>query len=561
MSILRDLGVRLGLSLDGASFAEGATAVEGIKAGLEAIVKAAEEVAEAFIENIKATAEYGDEVIELAAATGVGTASLQHLAAAAVEDGISLQELSHSLILLTRQMGSAKDGSEETAKAFQKLGVRVTDSAGRLRPTEDVLIDISEKFHNMKDGAEKTAAALHLFGRSGAGLIDFLNKGKEAFSEYFQESVISEEQLKAGKEVVEIQRALVFQTQNLWRNAVGPLLPTIRDLLREFYNWKKANAEVIKQNMTSFIRAGIVAVKAIGEAFRLTIGFIKALKDNWKFFEILFIATMPVVIGATLAWVAANQALVATFIQLQIVGAAVAAELAADWLIAAAPFIAIGAVIAGLFLLFDDLRLYSKTGGKSKTLFGDFINDLEAWEAKLTQGERKPWWLSTLETARDILKEMIRLMEIWEKSSVAGAISSVGAGYGRITGTKQAFDFASQAVQNISRPANASYAPGEGPSLFDSVRQAFSSGPTAAPVIPNFTPAYASPTTQPDPFSFAGVGSSISNSLGSLVFNITGSNPDEIARQVGEQVVKLGLVGHSELEAAQASSSHTDPGP
>lgn len=72
----------------------------------------------------------------------------------------------------------AAGGSKEQIEVFSRLGVSVTDAAGQLRPTEDVLLDLADAFAAMPDGAEKSALAVKLFGKSGVELI--LNQGVPA---------------------------------------------------------------------------------------------------------------------------------------------------------------------------------------------------------------------------------------------------------------------------------------------------------------------------------------------------------------------------------------------
>jgi hypothetical protein len=412
MSILRELFVRLGLDVDAQSFAKGNLAAEGVKIGLEKVVEVARELTATFIENIASSAEYGEKMLSLGASTGIGTKSLQQLSRAAAEDGIGIDEFAHSIQLLSRQMYGVTKGSEEAKTAFSTIGVRATDAAGKLRPAEDVFVDIAGKFQGMEDGAKKTAIAMQLFGRSGAGMIEFLNRGKDELSEFFDQSVMSEDQLRAGKEVIQVQRALTESTTRLWRDAVGPLLPAIRDLLKQFLEWRKANAEIMRQNLTKFIGIGVDAIKALGKAFIGFVGVLKFFRDNWN-------GVMAVILSGLAAWTLANTGLVESFLAVQLEAVAAAIAAGAAWLVAAAPFIAIAGIVAGLLLLFDDLRVYA-SGGRS--VFGDFVDGLDKFDRQLrAEGKEKPWWLEALETAVAVTKDLIKTWQEFRRVSEANA--------------------------------------------------------------------------------------------------------------------------------------------
>lgn len=360
--LLREIFVKLGLDVDAQSFAKGEGAVEIIKAGLSKLVEFGKEV----VEQVNAVSEFGEHVRDLAQTTGLTTDSLQRLGKAAANEGIGMDEFGHSMVILSRTMASAKEGSEESAKAFSKIGVSIS-KGGKLRSAGDVFKDLSDKIAKMPDGAEKTALALKLMGRSGAEMIPVLNQGREEIEALGgASSVMTEEQIEAGDQVVKMQRKLEAQTKSLWREAIAPLLPTIRDLLKKFYDWKKANAEILKQKIKQYISAAIEVIKKAAAIFDF-------LVRNLTFIKIALVA-------ATAMWLPFQAAAISAAI-----------KTAASWALAALPFVAIAAAVTALMLIFDDLNVYSK-GGKS--LFGRFEKQIKEWAR--ADNPDDPWWLKAL---------------------------------------------------------------------------------------------------------------------------------------------------------------------
>ena len=73
-------------------------------------------------------------------------------------------------------------GTGPAADAFGRLGVSVTDANGKVRETDQVMLDLADKFQQMPDGTEKAALASQIFGeRLGSELIPMLNMDTKQF--------------------------------------------------------------------------------------------------------------------------------------------------------------------------------------------------------------------------------------------------------------------------------------------------------------------------------------------------------------------------------------------
>jgi hypothetical protein len=163
-------------NLEGLSSA--ASKVNGLLAGLGAALSVAGLIAAG-----KAALDTADELSKLSQKTGISVESLSLLKPIAEQSGISMEGLAKGLQKLATAMVGAASGSAEQVGTFERLGVSVTDAAGKLRPTEAVLLDMADAFAGMPDGAEKSALAVKLFGKSGVELIPFLNQGRNGIEE------------------------------------------------------------------------------------------------------------------------------------------------------------------------------------------------------------------------------------------------------------------------------------------------------------------------------------------------------------------------------------------
>lgn len=143
---------------------------------------------------IKSSIDAAAELDDLSQKTGIAVESLSRLQYAAGLEGV--EDLGASLAKLSKTIAT-------DAEMFKVLGIQVEDANGNLKSTEDVLLDLADLFAKSADGTRKAALAQELFGKSGAALIPFLNKGRDGIKELTAEAdrlgiTISSETAKAA---------------------------------------------------------------------------------------------------------------------------------------------------------------------------------------------------------------------------------------------------------------------------------------------------------------------------------------------------------------------------
>lgn len=136
----------------------------------------------------KRQAEMLDELAKTSQKVGVSVESLSALKHAASLSGASFETLTNGLRFLNKNMADMQAGTGEARQAFQGMGVSVVDSNGKLKGTEEMLLELADRFASMQDGAGKTALAMRIFGKSGAELIPFLNEGRAGIEQLRKEA-------------------------------------------------------------------------------------------------------------------------------------------------------------------------------------------------------------------------------------------------------------------------------------------------------------------------------------------------------------------------------------
>lgn len=374
--ILRELLMRLGLDVDTQSFAKGELLASSVKVALSAIA----DVARNSIEAIKNAVEYGDRIDEMAQSVGMSTQALQEFHYAVSFAGVGVDEFNGGVMRLSNSMAAAKAGSEEASKAYSRLGVKITDSNGKLRSSEDVLMDLGVAFEKMPEGPEKVATAIQIFGRGGARLLPALTSELANLRQEAEETgvVLGGDAIKASAELNDNFDRLKATTLGLWRSVITPLIPTINDVVKQFLAWRRENAAILRQTITRHLQTMIETLKAVAVA----------LSGVYK-------GAMFVVDGLTQLWRAVD-------------GPWKYGVLAA-LTFAFAPLALIGAAIAGILLLLDDYRGY--LAGED-SLIGRWKDTLEEWMKP--KGE-DPWFVAAIKTFLKLITDAMAAIDEFGK--------------------------------------------------------------------------------------------------------------------------------------------------
>lgn len=123
-----------------------------------------------------------DAMSKMSQRTGVAAPMLDKFRKVAELSDTSIEGLGKGFKTLASNMYDAQTkGTGPASDAFSKLGIAITDSNGKLRESDQVMLDIADKFQQMADGPEKAALAADLFGaKIGDELIPLLNSGGDA---------------------------------------------------------------------------------------------------------------------------------------------------------------------------------------------------------------------------------------------------------------------------------------------------------------------------------------------------------------------------------------------
>lgn len=236
----------------------------------------------------RAVIDLGDHFNKLSQKVGVSVESLSALNNAAKLSDVGIDQLQTGLTKLAKNSADASAGGKETAAAFKAIGISVNDSAGALKPTQQLLEEVATKFASYADGAGKTAEAQRIFGKSGADLIPLLNQlGKDGFGAVTQAAkdynqVIGGEQAKQSEEFNDNLTRLTMAGSGFANAIVKQMLPALVQYTNTMADASKTtNGYQDSAGVFANAAKGVVlALDFMAEGFKGLVSFVLALGDS-----------------------------------------------------------------------------------------------------------------------------------------------------------------------------------------------------------------------------------------------------------------------------------------
>jgi len=216
-----------------------------------------------------------DEQGKLADEIGDSVENIDALQFALQRSGGTADGMSSTLQNLAIRASEASRGIGSGVEAFGLLGISVTDANGKLKPTSDLLLEISEQFETL-DKAKQIELADKLGVRDS---IRLLQQGKASITDLVDEAkllgVTTEEDVAIAAEFQDSLTNLWQIVKQVSRTLSKVFTPILNEIVTSFTDWWKVNREIIEQKLPEWIDQFTMAMKlltiAVGGflAFRL----------------------------------------------------------------------------------------------------------------------------------------------------------------------------------------------------------------------------------------------------------------------------------------------------
>ncbi len=181
------------------------------------------------------TASAAGEIDELSHKTGLTTDTIQELNYAAEYLEVSAEDIGSSIAKMTRNMDSARTGTGDAAEAFKQLKVRITDSNGQLKDSEQVFYDTIDALGNVKNETERNALSMSIFGKSAMELNNVILEGSEGVKKYAEQAhemgaVIDKENIDKFNQLDDAMTNFGKMMESVKNNLALGLLPLLTGL-------------------------------------------------------------------------------------------------------------------------------------------------------------------------------------------------------------------------------------------------------------------------------------------------------------------------------------------
>lgn len=253
---------KLGIQLpEGASKA--LNSLNGISAGtaaavggFAALVAAGVKVEKQLMSITKESAEHAKEVKTLASVTGQGVKEVQEMQYASDMIGVSYDRMKDSLKEITNKMQEAQNGSEDTAAAFNTLGVNIYNADGSLRDANAVFNDTIDALGHVQNRTERDALAMDLMSESAQELNPLIEVGSEGLKKYTDEAhemgyVLDNEAIAALTATDTAQQKLLKTQEAVTKQISAEYAPYMTEALGD-------TADFIQKIGKAFVESGVV---------------------------------------------------------------------------------------------------------------------------------------------------------------------------------------------------------------------------------------------------------------------------------------------------------------
>ncbi len=183
-------------------------------------------------------ADTTDRIDKLSQRLGMSREGFQEWDFVLSQAGVSIDSMQNGMKTLSQRMNDAVEGSGKGVELFEKLGVSVQDTSGKIKSQEQVFDESIAALQGMEAGIEKAALAQELFGRNGQDLLPLLNSEAGSVDELKQKAhelglVIGDEAIDSGVKFTDT----LDQVKRSFGNVVAVVGVKVMPIIQELLEW------------------------------------------------------------------------------------------------------------------------------------------------------------------------------------------------------------------------------------------------------------------------------------------------------------------------------------
>jgi hypothetical protein len=348
--------------------------------------------------------------------TGISRERFQELGFAAKLTGSSSEVLAGALQKMNINVGAAAKGSKELTDMFSGLGIKLKNTDGSLKSTDEQFAMFVDRISKIKNPSLQAQAAVKIFGKSATELLPLIRGGSAGLKEMSDEArrlgiVLSDDAVRDGEAFGDILDTLKFSISgvgNIIGTALVPELSKMSTWLTETIVKYRPQIEAFATSFAKNLPGNIQKITAflgdLYEGIQPVINAVGWLSDTFGGANVIF-AALGAYIGGGLVMSILNLA-----VAFKGLGFAIAAT-PVGWFLAAV--FAIGFAATVIYKSWDNIvAFFEEKWAGVKAAFSDgIINGIvKVWE------EYNP---ATL--IMEALNGLVKYMTGWDLSAILGA--------------------------------------------------------------------------------------------------------------------------------------------
>lgn len=229
-------------------------------------------VAKSISDLVFGAADAAAQLVDMSAKTGISTTRLQELDFIAGQTGTSLDTITGANARLIRSMFSATEQASDyekrladaaasgkdiedielgdLGKAFQTLGVSVTDASGNLRDNQEVFDDVIDALGRIENPAQRDALAMQIFGKSAQELNPLIKTGADEMANMAKQAhevgaVMSEEDVAALEAFDDTLASMEAGLKGTLGTLAGAFLPGFQAVFDQVGGYLKTFTDIV----------------------------------------------------------------------------------------------------------------------------------------------------------------------------------------------------------------------------------------------------------------------------------------------------------------------------
>ncbi len=208
---------------------------------------------------IGSTLEAADGIAKLSKKTGIGVSSLQALDYVAKISGTDVSTLTTAFRRLSMNILEAREGSKDSIRKFQALGITTRELADRNLNLEEIFLRIGDRISKLSSNTERVAYANELFGRSGTELLPFFAEGRKGIDDLIARYrsfgiEMTPDVISKSEELKDKLDDIRLISVGLKNALVSALIPSLLKLVNRLIPVVIASKNLLATSLTPFLR-------------------------------------------------------------------------------------------------------------------------------------------------------------------------------------------------------------------------------------------------------------------------------------------------------------------